>query len=157
MGVAVLLAATGQPFGILGAGRIMKDPTLETIDWHELNNAASLRKTPSFVIATKWSDAGKIALALGPNVPVFVLSHDPRGWAFLDDSEKFIGGNGVIVTQAAQLDSTLAAANPYFAALEQPQFYRLGRPGRAEIQLALITAHGLTRGLPSPYPNAAGW
>jgi 4-amino-4-deoxy-L-arabinose transferase-like glycosyltransferase len=157
MGVAVLLASTGQPFGILRAGRIMKDPTLETIDWHDLNNAASFGKIPSFVVATKWSDAGKIALALGPKVAVFVLSNDPRGWAFLDDSEKFIGMDGMIVARAAELGSTLTTAHPYFAGLEQPQFYTLGRSGRGEIQLALIAADGLTRGLPSPYPNAAGW
>ena len=100
--------------------------------------------------------AGKIALAFGPRVPVFVLSNDPRGWAFLDDSESFIGRSGVIVTRAADAASIGAVAGPLFARLGQPQFYALGRLGRPEIKLALIPAAGLTRSLPMPYPGATG-
>ena len=157
VGVATLQASTGQPLGVLTAGHSIADPTLEAADWRELNKAALLGKAPSFVVSTKWSDAGKIALALGREVPVFVLSNDPRGWAFLDETEKFIGRDGVIVARAAELDSTLVAANPYFTALEHPQFYTLGQLGHAEIQLALIPASGLTRGFPSPYANAPEW
>ncbi len=48
----------------------------------------------------------------------------------------------MIVVRAAEFDSALIAVNSYFAALEPPQFSTLGRRGRAEIQLALIPAHG---------------
>jgi hypothetical protein len=64
------------------------------------------------VISTKWSDAGKIALALAPRILVFVLSSDPRGWAFLNDSGSFVGESGVIVTPAADVASTVAVAGP---------------------------------------------
>jgi 4-amino-4-deoxy-L-arabinose transferase-like glycosyltransferase len=157
VGVAALQASTLRPFGPVAAGLGVSDPTLEAADWHELNKAALLSKPLSFVISTKWSDAAKIALVLGPRVPVFVFSPDPRGWAFLDESENFIGRDGVIVTRTPDLDLTLVAAKPYFTALGQPQFSPVGRIGRAEIQLALIPANGLTRALPSPYPNATGW
>jgi len=157
VGVVALQASTGQPLGMLTSGHGVADPTLEAVDWRDLNRAALFGKAPSFIVSTKWSDAGKIALALGPKIPVFVLSNDPRGWAFLDESEKFIGRDGLILSRAAELESTLGAANPYFAALGQPQFYTLGLPGRAAIQLALIPANGLTRRFPSPYPNATGW
>ena len=157
VGVVDLQASTGQPLSMLTAGHGLVDPTLEAVDWRDLNKASLLSEAPSFIVSTKWSDAGKIALALGPKAPVFVLSNDPRGWAFLDDSEKFIGRDGVIVIRTADLESTLTAASPYFAALGQPQFYALGRAGRATIQLALIPANGLTRRFPSPYPNATGW
>ena len=73
---------------------------LESFEWRDLKKAPIFDQAPSFVISTKWSDAGKIALALGPQVPVFVLSNDPRGWAFLDESERYVGQNGVIVTPA---------------------------------------------------------
>ena len=89
-------------------------------------------------------------------IPVFVLSNDPRGWAFVDDSASYVGQSGVIVAPAAELAFTLAAARPYFAALGEPQFCTLGRRGRAEIELALIPARGLTRRLPMPYPGAPG-
>ena len=62
---------------------------LESFEWRDLKNAPIFAQPPDFVISTKWSDAGKIALALGPQIPVFVLSNDPRGWAFLDESGRF--------------------------------------------------------------------
>ena len=129
---------------------------LESFGWGNLKKAPIFVQAPSFVISTKWSDAGKIALALGPQVPVFVLSNDPRGWAFLDESERHVGQNGVIVTPAAEVAPTLAIARSLFHDLGPPQLYALGRRGRPEISLALIPANGLTRRLPVPYPTAAG-
>jgi 4-amino-4-deoxy-L-arabinose transferase-like glycosyltransferase len=155
-GVAILQASTGWPWLALTAGARPGDPMLEAFQWLDLGKAPIFDQAPGFVIATKWSDAGKIALALGPRVPVFVLSNDPRGWAFVDDSASFVGRSGVIVTPASSLESTLAAAGIYFAALGQPQFLSLGRRGRAEIELALIPADSLTRRLPMPYPGAPG-
>jgi hypothetical protein len=155
-GAAILQASTGWPWLALTAGAGFADPMLEAFEWRELRQAPIFDQAPSFVIATKWSDAGKIALALGPQIPVFVLSNDPRGWAFLDDSASFVGRSGVIVTPAADLESVLGVAGPYFAALGQPQYQTLGRRGRAEVSLALIPAGGLTRRLPMSYPGATG-
>ena len=155
-GAAILQASTGWPWLALTAGAGFADPMLEAFEWRELRQAPIFNQAPSFVIATKWSDAGKIALALGPQTPVFVLSNDPRGWAFLDDSASFVGRSGVIVTPAADLTSALGVAEPYFARLGQPQFQTLGRRGRAEVSLALIPAVGLTRGIPMFYPGATG-
>ena len=155
-GLAVVQTSTGWPWVILSAHSRFADPTLEGFEWRDLKKAPIFDQAPSFVIATKWSDAGKIALALGPQVPVFVLSNDPRGWAFLNESGRFVGQNGVIVTPAAEVPSTLAVAGPLFAELGQPQLYALGRRGRPEISLALIPARGLTRRLHMPYPGTAG-
>jgi 4-amino-4-deoxy-L-arabinose transferase-like glycosyltransferase len=155
-GVAILQASTGWPWLALTLGSRLADPMLEAFEWRGLSKAPIFDHAPSFVIATKWSDAGKIALALGPQTPVFVLSNDPRGWAFLEDTTSFVGRGGVIVTSAADLDSTLGVAGPYFASLGQPQFQTLGRRGHAELNFALIPARGLTRSLPMPYPGATG-
>jgi 4-amino-4-deoxy-L-arabinose transferase-like glycosyltransferase len=155
-GFAILQMSTGWPFSILTSRSHLGDPTLEGFEWRDLAKAPIFNETPRFVISTKWSDAGKIALALGPQVPIFVLSNDPRGWAFLDESGSFVGQSGVIVTPAAEVAPTLAAARLLFARLGQPEFYTLGRRGRPEIKLALIPAGGLTRGLPMPYPGATG-
>ena len=155
-GVAAMQALTGLPWVIVTPGSRFPDPMLEGFEWRDLKNAPIFDQAPSFVVATKWSDAGKIALALGPQIPVFVLSNDPRGWAFLDDSERYVGQEGVIVTPAAEVASTAATAHPLFAELGQPQLYALGRRGRHEITLALIPARGLTHRLSMPYPGAAG-
>jgi 4-amino-4-deoxy-L-arabinose transferase-like glycosyltransferase len=155
-GVAAVQASTGWPWVVLSAGSRFADPMLESFEWRDLKNAPIFDQAPSFVISTKWSDAGKIALALGPHIPVFVLSNDPRGWAFSDESERYVGQKGVIVTPAAEVASTVAAVRSLFAELGPPQFYALGRRGRREITLALIPARGLTHRLSMPYPSAAG-
>jgi 4-amino-4-deoxy-L-arabinose transferase-like glycosyltransferase len=155
-GVAAVQALTGWPWVILTGGSGFPDPMLEGFEWRDLKNAPMFDQAPSFVISTKWSDAGKIALALGPQIPVFVLSNDPRGWAFLDESERYVGQKGIIVTPAAEVASTVAAVRSLFTELGQPQFCALGRRGRHEITLALIPARGLTRRLSMPYPSAAG-
>jgi hypothetical protein len=74
----------------------------------------------------------------------------------LDESERYVGQKGIIVTPATEVASTVAAVRPLFAELGQPQFCTLGRRGRHEIALALIPARGLTRRLSMPYPSAAG-
>ena len=48
--------------------RARRDATLEAFAWSDLRDAPALRPAPAFVLAAKWSDAGKIALALGPEV-----------------------------------------------------------------------------------------
>ncbi len=155
-GAAILEASAGWPWVAFAAGSRVADPTLEAFEWRDLRAAPIFDKAPDFVVSTKWSDAGKIALALGPRIPIFVLSNDPRGFAFTDESASYVGRNGIIVTPMTDLESASAAAGPYFSSLGQPQFQTLGRHGRAEIKLALIPADGLTRGLPLPYPGAAG-
>jgi 4-amino-4-deoxy-L-arabinose transferase-like glycosyltransferase len=154
--VAVVQASTGWPWAILTARSRLADPMLEAFEWRDLTKAPIFGQAPSFIISTKWSDAGKIALAFGPRIPIFVLSTDPRGWAFQDESGNFVGQSGVVVTPAADVASTVAVAAPFFARLGQPQFYTLGRLGRPEIKLALIPAVSLTRRLPMPYPGATG-
>jgi hypothetical protein len=146
--VAILQASTGWPWSLLAAQSHLADATLEGFEWRDLKKVPVFDQAPSFVTSTKWSDAEKIALALGPQVPTFVLSNDPRGWAFLDDSARFVGQSGVIVTRAAEVASTLAVVGPLFGRLGQPQLYTLGHRGRPEIELALIQAAGLTRRLP---------
>jgi 4-amino-4-deoxy-L-arabinose transferase-like glycosyltransferase len=155
-GAAVVDASTGWPWAVLATGSRSADPLLESFDWRDLTKAPIFDHAPSFIVSTKWSDAGKIALAFGPRTPVFVLSNDPRGWAFLDESGSLVGRSGVIVTPAADAASAVAAAGPLFAGLGPPQFFALGRLGRPEIKLALIPGHGLTRALPMPYPGATG-
>lgn len=129
------------------------DPTLEAMGWDALRGAPALAKPPAFVVAARWSDGGKIGLALGPATPVLIFSQDPRGLAFLHDSAEFVGADGVVVVRAKDLAATLAAIAPYFADLGEPQSLRLARADGAGIDLALVPAHGLTRRFALPYPR----
>ncbi len=70
--------------------------------------------------------------------------------------QKLLGGDGVLVARAADVSLARAAAAPVFTSLGETQFVTLARNGRPEIALALVPVHGLTRGLPLPYPDARG-
>jgi hypothetical protein len=161
LGAVVLVlashVATGWITRAIALPRGAVDPTLEAVDWAPLSRSPLLDAPgrPAFVVSTKWSDGGKIALALGPRIPVIVFSGDPRGMAFLDDSARFLGQDAVIVAPQERLASLAATFAPYFAALGAPQRLAFGRAGRDEIELALIPAHGLTRPFPLPYPRRA--
>ena len=156
--VAALFAvqtATGWPLRLLPL-RPGPDATLEAFGWDGLRDAPALRPPPAFVLAAKWSDAGKIALALGPEVAVFVVSNDPRGWAFVSSGERFLGRDGVLVSRASDLGRAEAEVAPLVQSLGAPETFALTRNGEAAISLALVPVHGLTRKLPLPYPGAPG-
>ena len=147
--------ATGWPLRLFlrpGAG----DATLEAFGWDDLKDAPPLRPAPAFVLADKWSDAGKIALALGPGIPVFVISDDPRGWAFVAGGDDLVGRDGVLIARAPELPVAEAEAAPLVRSLGPPQKYPLMRNGERAVDLALVPLHGLTRKLPLPYPGAPG-
>jgi 4-amino-4-deoxy-L-arabinose transferase-like glycosyltransferase len=134
------------------------DPTLESLAWSKLRQSPLLLNAGdgAFVVATKWTEAGKIAQALGPQRPIMVFSDDPRGFAFLEDPAAFIGKNAVIIVSQKRLAETTAALTPYFAALSETQFVSLGRDGRDELKLALIPAERFLRPYPLPYPRREG-
>jgi 4-amino-4-deoxy-L-arabinose transferase-like glycosyltransferase len=156
--VAVAVAEAQTGFLVALAPRFAAaDPTLESLNWSKLRQSPlfAAGALPAFVVATKWTEAGKIALALGPQVPVLVLSGDPHGFAFLDDPAAFVGKDAVIVVAKKRLAETLAALSPYFVALGAPQSLSLGRGGLDEIDLTLIPAQKLLRPYPLPYPRRA--
>jgi hypothetical protein len=130
------------------------DPTLEAMSWRGLRDAPAFSPRPGFVVAAKWSDAGKIALALGPDIPVFVISGDPRGWAFVSGGAALLGRDGVLVVRTGDLPAELAAAASAFQSVGESQSWTLTRNGRREVELALVPVTGLTRELPFPYPVA---
>ena len=152
--VVVVQASTGWPQRLLPLPRSVADPTLEAFNWAALKDAPPLQEKPAFVLSTRWSDAGKIALALGPGMPVFVLSNDPRGWAFVEGGQELHGRDGVLITRAPDASQARVAVAPAFMSLGETQFVSLKRNGLAEIELALIPVHALTRELPLPYPGA---
>ena len=93
-GAAILQASTGWPWLALTAGTGLADPMLEAFEWRELRTAPIFDQAPSFVIAMKWSNAGKIALALGLR-PLFSCSQTileaGRSWTIARVS---LGGTG---------------------------------------------------------------
>jgi len=154
--VAVVQTATGFPLRLLQLRPGIADPTLEAFDWRALRDAPALHPPPAFIVSTKWADAGKIALALGPDIPILVASRDPRGWAFVKGRDGLQGRNGLLVTRASDLALAAEAERFGFRLVGEPQFYALDRNGRSEVSLAIVPAMSLTGNAPLPYPTALG-
>ena len=154
LGALALFFVTQARFGWIEAlaGRNLPDATLESLDWAALRTAPALNPRPAFVATTKWWEAGKVGVALGPDMPIFVFSDDPRGIAFLQNSADFLGRDAVIIAERRRLEAIETVLAPYFGRLDPPQAFSLGRGGRAEVELVLVPAHGLTRAFPVPYP-----
>ncbi len=150
--LVVSQSATAWIERVAGASKKAPDPTLESLDWAPLRDAPGLAQRPDFVVVTKWWEGGKVALALGPDVPVFVFSADPRGMAFLDDSARFVGRDGAIVVASDKLEAVRAQLQGYFESFDPPQFFAFGRAGRGEVELAILRGRRLTRAFPVPYP-----
>jgi hypothetical protein len=163
IGVVVLAIGSQATTGwIERAGwlpRGVADPTREALNWDALNASPLLSArdngAPAFVLSDHWSAAGKMAVALGPRMPVIVYSEDPRGFAFLQDPAAFVGKDAIIIVPINQIESAPASFQPFFAEFGAPQRVSIGRAGMDELDLALIPAHGLTRPLPLPYPPRA--
>jgi 4-amino-4-deoxy-L-arabinose transferase-like glycosyltransferase len=145
---AVVEARTGWLWRLLPAGTT--DPTLEAFDWTGLREAPLLQPPPAFVISTRWQEAGKIALALGPNVPVFVVSNDPRGWAFVKGGADLVGRDGVLVIRPEGLPAARTVLTQVFASLGEAQRLTLTRRGAPAVELALVPVKGLKQPLPFP-------
>jgi 4-amino-4-deoxy-L-arabinose transferase-like glycosyltransferase len=149
-------AATGFPLRFLPQRWKVADPTLEAFAWRDLRAIPLFSPLPAFVLSTHWSDAGKIALALGPGVPVFVMSGDPRGWAYVAGGGALIGRDGLLVARPGEVSDASVAAALYFREVGQTRFTTLARNGEAAVTLAFVPVHVLTSRLPLPYPGAPG-
>jgi Dolichyl-phosphate-mannose-protein mannosyltransferase len=156
LALLVLFTVTQQRFGWIErmAAKPLSDPTLESLAWTPIQQAQALNPRPAFVATTKWWEAGAAGVALGPDVPVFVFSNDPRGVAFLDNAEDFVGRDGVIIAEARRLPYIQSSLSGYFQSLGPPEPLNIGRGVIPELKLVLVPAHGLTHTFPVPYPLA---
>jgi 4-amino-4-deoxy-L-arabinose transferase-like glycosyltransferase len=76
------------------------DPDLEGIDWNSLRTQLAERHLlrPGTVVGVpNWRDAGKIAYALGPDVPVVCLNRDSRELGFAYPASRFLGRNMLVL------------------------------------------------------------
>lgn len=132
------------------------DPTLDALDWRGLRTALYSRELlptrARFVAATTWIDAGKVAYALGPRVPVLCLCANPHQFGYLHRQRAFIGDDALIVVRArghATLRVTLA---PYFDSIDSLAPVTILRAGHPAITLGVYLAHNFQRPYSSDLP-----
>jgi 4-amino-4-deoxy-L-arabinose transferase-like glycosyltransferase len=97
-----------------------KDPTIEGVDWASLRaslDSQGLLRPGTVVGVPNWRDAGKIAYALGPSVPVICLNRDSRQFGFADPAAARIGQD-VLLLAVDHPERVTAALAPRFARIE---------------------------------------
>ena len=93
---AVCVIATQERFDWLP----LDNPTAEGLDWTSLRDDLSARgllRSGNVVGVPNWRDAGKIAHALGPDVPVICLNEDCRQFAFADPPGRWSGADVLLL------------------------------------------------------------
>ncbi|HYB43517.1 MAG TPA: glycosyltransferase family 39 protein [Candidatus Methylomirabilis sp.] len=133
-----------------------RDPTYECIDYTGLDAAFAERglldRKDIFVFSDWWYRAGKVDYGLRGKLPVLALNrNDPRNFAFLDSTERWLGKDGILVSTNA----SLAAVSDYYAEFFERAVplgsVELGRRGRHEVTLYLYRFEKLRRPYPLPY------
>lgn len=160
--IAASQVATGWIGRLAPALFARGDPSLEALDWSELPvelhdaGLASVVRAGGFVGAPHWIQAGKIAYALGPAVPVLCLSDDPRQFFYLYDDRRFLGKDAILVDQVERRRRTadvLQKYGRYFKSVEWIGNVPIRRFGHPVIDLALFRGIRFERTVPTPLPR----
>ncbi len=162
LAVVATHAATGWMVRLAPALFERGDPSWEVVDWNELGPAlAELGATRGrgahrIVAATNWIDAGKIAHALGPDVPVVCLCDHPHHFRFLYPATEARGRDVVLVERVRAHGNVAADMARYSRVVEPLGVVTIHRHGHPEFQLGLYLARDSTR-LTSAEPAHLVW
>jgi 4-amino-4-deoxy-L-arabinose transferase-like glycosyltransferase len=128
-----------------------QDPDLAAIDWTSLRTDLAGRGllAPGTIIGVPdWRDAGKIGIALGPDVTVLCLNGDAREFGLANPPAHFLGRD-VLLLVPEHAVRAVAALRPAFAALAPLPPAPIRHAGRVLAQVAVFQAHDL-RAWPPP-------
>lgn len=149
LAVAATHAATGWMARLAPALFERGDPSWEVVDWSELRPALAERGVTGgahrIVAATSWIAAGKIAHALGPDIPVVCLCDHPHHFHFLYPETQAIGRDVVLVERVSARNDVAAAMARYSRAAEPLGVVTIHRHGNPEFQLGLYLAREYSR------------
>jgi hypothetical protein len=162
IGVVTTHIATGWLQAVPGLSRILvgtEDPSYECIDLDRLERAFAERgllgRPDVFAFSDWWFRSGKVDYALEGRLPVLAFTRDPRGFAFFDRSERWIGRDGILVTTKTPAEVETHFGR-YFERIEPLGAVFVGRRGRAEFALNLYRGERLLAPYPRPYGARAG-
>ncbi|HET7565854.1 MAG TPA: glycosyltransferase family 39 protein [Gemmatimonadaceae bacterium] len=133
------------------------DPTLQALDWTDLRRAVErghlLDDAGMFVAAPSWVQAGKVAYALGPGVPVLCVNANPHQFAYLRDAASFVGHDALLVALDDGRVDARATFAPHFARIAPLGRVTLQRAGHAAFDLELYRGITLLRPYPTTLPR----
>jgi hypothetical protein len=166
--IIVLALATEIAFG--WANRLSPslfakgDPSLETLDWHDLPVAIApmLRDSRSdananpgarpFVAATNWIDAGKIAYAMQGRADVVCLCSEPHHFAFVRDERTLLARDAVIVERVGKRPPSSVPLSEHFRSVKAIGTAVMRRDGSPAITLELYRGETLVSDVPARAP-----
>jgi len=130
------------------------DPTVELMNFDELAPAFRSRgllgRPDVFVFSDKWYLGGKVDYAFKGTMPFLLLSDDPREYAFFDSPGRYVGKEGILVSERDSAEVAREYA-PYCSAFGSLGTVPIVRASRAERTLYLYRCAALTRAYPLPY------
>jgi len=132
------------------------DPTVELMDFHELAPAFSARgllgRRDLFVFSDRWYLGGKVDYALRGTMPFMLLNpDDPREYAFWEHPGRWVGKEGILVSERDSLAAIARDYGPYCSSLDTLGTVPIVRRARVERTLHLYRCASLTRAYPLPY------
>lgn len=132
------------------------DPTVELIDFDALAPAFRARgligRPDQFVFSDKWYLGGKVDYAFKGAMPFLLLNEtDPREYAFFDSPDRYVGKEGILVSERDSLAALARDYGPYCSAFDSAGSVPVIRGSRVERTLYLYRCAALTRAYPLPY------
>lgn len=119
------------------------DPSVEAIEWSQIAGSQVLSSAVSDgqeIVSTNWRDGGKLAQALGSQGRIIVLPRDPHGFALRYGAAGTVGARVLIVVRNSERQSLMPELRKYFGNLRFAGSSAIGRDGKAEIPLTLLSA-----------------
>lgn len=131
------------------------DPTVELINFDALAPAFRARgllgRPGVFVFSDRWYLGGKVDYALRGTMPFMLFNSDPREYAFFEDPSRYVGNEGILVTERDSLAAIEREYRPYCSAIDSLGSVPIIRASLAERTLYLYRCAALTRAYPLPY------
>ena len=122
------------------------DPTLDLLDWTELETELSRRHLMqgdmAAIAGTRWFEAGKLNYALGKTYPVLCLCSDPQQFRYLHDRSAFAGRGILIVEPQREFARHGASFAGQFDRVQLLAPVMLHRSGADALKLVILRGTG---------------
>jgi hypothetical protein len=114
-------ASTGWLARVFPKALEKNDPSGDLVTWRQLRpTLEGLGYFPSnaFIATASWIQAGKAAVAIGPDIPVLCLCADPHHFFYLQNDSTLLGRDAVFVKKRREDDDVLTRFAPYFEQID---------------------------------------
>lgn len=148
---SVIFIGAELNFGIVpGFNRLFgrgHSPELQVIDWRSFRTAlirrGDLAKPDMAVAALRWFDAGKIAYALGPDVPVTVFEGDKHEFGITTPPQSLIGDDILIAAMPGDEADIMKRYAPRFRTITVAKPIDITHHGRVLLRIPMLLGHDL--------------